>query len=99
MRRKANGFDGEYYRASKLFKSFFKRAPQGNDILQWADTGEYVLNLGELDGIIYRIDGEPDPLIHRFSKTHRPLLLVSSDGRQIYSVRGRYRFTAQGFKG
>lgn len=88
-----------YLRAAKLFKSFFGRKPRLDEVRRIKGTDDTVMLVGELDGIIYRIDGERQPLIHRFTSTDRPLLFVSSDGRQLYSVRGRYRFTDRGFVG
>jgi hypothetical protein len=61
---------------------------------------ETVFVLGELDSIIYRTETSAKPFIHRFKKSDRPFLLVTFDGRQIYVLKGAYRFTAdRGFIG
>jgi hypothetical protein len=85
--------------AIKLFRSFFGRAPREHEIVDIVQQKAVALRIGELDSVGYRIDGERIPNIHFFSSTDRPLLYVSSDGRQLYSVRGRYRFTDRGFVG
>jgi hypothetical protein len=85
--------------AARLYRAFFGFDPASEDIVTIIPKRTVALRVGTLDGIIYRIDGERTPLIHRFKSTDRPLLYVSSDGRQLYSVRGRYRFTEAGFVG
>jgi hypothetical protein len=86
--------------AVRLFRHFFDREPRENEIVQVATRKPTdALVIGELDAIIYRVDGEAQPNFHRFKKTDRPLLLVSSDGRQIYTIKGSYRFTERGFVG
>lgn len=85
--------------AVKLFRKFFARDPRPHEIVDIVQQKTIALRIGELDSVGYRIDGERIPNIHFFSRTDRPLLYVSSDGRQLYSVRGRYRFTDRGFVG
>ena len=85
--------------AIRLFRAFHERNPRAGEIVDIVPQPAIALRVGTLDGLIYRIDGERKPLVHRFKRTDRPLLFVSSDGRQIYSVRGRYRFTDRGFEG
>jgi hypothetical protein len=86
-------------RAVALFRAFHEREPRAADIVAIRAPQAVAMRVGSLIGVIYRIDGERQPLIHKFTRTDRPLLFVSSDGRQIYSVRGRYRFTDRGFVG
>lgn len=85
--------------AIKLFRDFFARDPRPHEIVDLVPHQTVALRIGTIDSIGYRIDGERIPNIHFFSRTDRPLLFVSSDGRQLYSVRGRYRFTDRGFVG
>lgn len=86
--------------AARLFRHFFDREPRGDEIVTIATkTPEDALVIGELDGLIYRSEADEKPLIHRFKASDRPLLLVSSDGRQIYILKGGYRFTERGFVG
>jgi hypothetical protein len=87
-------------RAQQLFRKFFRREPDDCEIVDVATRHpEATLVIGELDGIIYRSEGTKEPLIHRFKASDRPLLLVSFDGRQIYTIKGSYRFTERGFVG
>jgi hypothetical protein len=86
--------------AQRLFRKFFGRDPEDDEIGDVATREpETCIVIGELDGIIYRIESSKEPMIHRFKKTSRPLLLVSSDGKQIYILKGGYRFTERGFVG
>lgn len=86
--------------AERRFRAFFNRDPKKEEIVTVAtENPEDVLVIGELDSVIYRTEGEKKPLIHRFKSSDRPLLLVSSDGRQIYVLKGAYRFTDRGFVG
>lgn len=53
------------------------------------------LVIGELVDLTYEANGVE--FKHRYST--RPLLVVSSDGRQTFIVKGRCRFTDRGFIG
>lgn len=86
-------------KAIKLFRSFFGRDPREHEIADITQQKSVAIRIGQLDSLSYRIDGERIANIHFFTRTDRPLLFVSSDGRQLYSVRGRYRFTERGFVG
>lgn len=87
-------------RAQMLFRKFFRRDARDGEIVDIATREpETVLVIGQLDGIIYRSETDDKPLIHRFKASDRPLLLVSFDGRQIYVLKGAYRFTERGFVG
>jgi len=87
-------------RAQQLFRRFFKRDAEDDEVFDIVlNEPETVLVVGELDGLIYRSETDKQPLIHRFKKSDRPLLLVSFDGRRIYVLRGAYRFTERGFVG
>jgi hypothetical protein len=86
--------------AVRLFKRFFDREPEHDEIVSVVmRRPTTALVIGELDSVIYRTEGEAKPMFHRFKKNDRPLLLVSSDGRQIYTIKGSYRFTEKGFEG
>lgn len=56
------------------------------------------LVIGELCAVQYAVEGQKETFFHRFQKNDRPLLLSSSDGRQIFVAQGRYEFTEAGFK-
>ena len=87
-------------KAQQLFRRFFGRDPDRDEIVEVAtQEPEVCLVIGELDGVIYRTEQSKEPLIHRFKKSDRPLFLVSFDGRQIYVLKGAYRFTERGLVG
>lgn len=87
-------------KAQQLFRRFFQRDADEGEIVDIATKhAETVLVIGELDGVIYRAETDEKPLIHRFKSSDRPLLCISSDGRQIYILKGGYRFTERGFIG
>jgi hypothetical protein len=53
---------------------------------------------GELLEVRYRTvrDGREEHYKHAFRKQSRPLLAARHDGKRIYIVGGRYRFTESG---
>jgi hypothetical protein len=55
------------------------------------------LEVGRLVAVAYEVDGQKEPFFHRFQKNNRPILFVSSDGKQIFVAHGSYRFTDRGF--
>ena len=87
--------------AEALFEAFHDVAPRPNQIVQIAPIPNvFALEVGRLDAVMYSIEGEAKPLFNRFSEKNqrnRPRLFVSFDGRQIYILRGVYRFTEEGF--
>lgn len=101
--------DRDYDRAEKLFYSFHGRMPRDGEIqlltLRGTDAHgdnhiidvSNVLEVGTLIGLIYKTKEEAKPFIHRFESTNRPLLFVTSDGLQVYILKGVYRFTDRGF--
>jgi hypothetical protein len=58
------------------------------------------LIIGELDLIGYRAkrDGKTERYGHTFKKNSRPLLAVTSDGKQLHIVGGQYEFTEAGIE-
>lgn len=86
-------------RAAVRFKKFRGREPTRGEIFFTRDTGTIWLCVGELDGLIYRVDDRQRARIHRFAEGRRPLILVSSDGRNATIVKGRWSFTQRGFIG
>lgn len=88
-----------YKAAVKRFEAFHNRAPKASEIVEIGGTETVALEVGELDGIIYRVKGQKKGNIHRFNKSNRPVLFVSSDGSQAYILAGGYRFTDRGFVG
>jgi hypothetical protein len=87
----------DYDDAVKRFRAYHGRAPKDGEILDLEFEPVTALVIGECDGIMYRTKESKKPWLHRFDV--RPLLLASSDGHQVYVVKGRYRFTARGIVG
>jgi hypothetical protein len=58
------------------------------------------LIIGELDLVGYRAtrDGKTERYGHTFKKHSRPLLAVTSDGKQLHIVGGQYEFTEAGIE-
>lgn len=58
------------------------------------------LIVGELDLVGYRAkrDGKVERYGHHFKKNSRPLLAVTSDGKQLHIVGGQYEFTEAGIE-
>lgn len=85
-------------KAWKLFKSFHNKDPRGSNIVTVAmEKPDNALEVGQFFGIAYIAGGEI--YFHKFNKRNRPLVYVSSDGKQIYILKGGYRFTDRGFIG
>lgn len=91
--------DTLYNRAAHLFRAFHNRKPRDTEIVDIRTASTVGLVVGELDGVIYRTEGEERGHIHRFNKRNRPVLIVSYDGSQAYILAGGYRFTDRGFIG
>lgn len=87
--------------AMDLFAAFhgYEPEPDCEDIIELDDTRTVALYIGELDAVVYRIEGEAEPIFHRFKESDRPLLYVSSDGSEIVILKGGFRFTEKGFEG
>lgn len=54
--------------------------------------------IGDVDGVMYTTvrDNQIEKYIHKFKKNCRPLLCVSSDGKQLFMLGGAYDFTERG---
>ena len=87
-----------FNRAADLFQRLHDRAPARGDILAapYPENTEMIL-VGELVAVVYKTKEHKRPFFHRFNAKRRPLLFVSADGSQIYTLKGAYRFTARGF--
>lgn len=59
------------------------------------------LMVGKTDFIGYTTvrDGEVEEYIHRYPKKRRPLLVASSDGKQLEILGGEFQFTEAGIEG
>lgn len=62
------------------------------------DLPKTAVFVGQCDGLLYTTirDGKREKYIHKFAASDRPVFAVSSDGRQILLLGGRYRFTERG---
>ena len=86
-------------RASKLLKDF-----SGHDAREvvTVEDKEFKTGLavGPVLGIAYQTvrDGRTEDYMHEFRSTSRPLLAVSSDGKSLRVVGGRFQFTAAGIE-
>lgn len=93
--------DSLFSRAASLFTRFHGREPSRPHDLAAVDmtAPTVVLHIGELTRMAYIASGEKEEYIHKFNSRSRPLLYVSSDGKQLYVLKGGYRFTDRGIVG
>jgi hypothetical protein len=85
-------------KATRLFKSFHEKTPKKGQIVTLRQTGDIeALEVGQFYGIAYIAEGKK--YFHKFNANNRPRVFVSADGKQIYILRGGYRFTDRGFIG
>lgn len=89
----------DFEAALARFKAFHKRDPRNGEILQVQNRADdAAFAVGELFGISYCVPDETTPYFHEFPKSNRPLLALSSDGKQAYILKGGYTFTDRGFE-
>lgn len=83
--------------AAKRFKEFTGHEVEYKDSVKMPEHDVSFL-IGECDGILYTTvrDGKTEHYIHKFKKRARPLLASSHDGKQLYLLKGKYRFTDRG---
>lgn len=83
--------------AISLFKKFSGHEPEFIDKVQFpVDT--VAMAIGLCDAVMYTTvrDNKTEKYIHKFKKGSRPVLAVSSDGKQLYMLAGAYKFTDAG---
>lgn len=84
----------EKNKALTLFKKFHGIDADNTDIVN-LNNYDVVVNIGECTHIAYEsLDGKN--YIHKFKKKSRPILAVSSDGKQLFLLKGKYKFTDRG---
>ena len=86
--------------AIDLFENFTGEKPEYLDRINLpVDT--VAMAIGHCDGVMYQTvrDGKTEKYIHKFKKGSRPVLAVSSDGKQLYILGGDYHFTERGIEG
>jgi len=85
-------------KAWNLYKKFHDKDPRHGSVIKVImPKSDEALEVGEFFGIAYIADKQL--YFHKFGKRNRPLVFVSSDGKQIYIFKGKYRFTERGFIG
>lgn len=86
--------------ASKKLKDFTGHAVRNLEAAYSRSNQNTGLIIGECDLIGYRAkrDGKVERYGHHFKKNSRPLLAVTSDGKQLHIVGGQYEFTEAGIE-
>jgi hypothetical protein len=87
--------------ARARFADFHGRAPRYGEIIaiEGLTVPTLGLAIGHMTAIGYHAAGTGKFFSHDFSSARRPVLFVNSDGRQVYILKGGYRFTERGFIG
>lgn len=84
--------------AAKLFEDF--TGEPANDPVEIAipEMPKTALAIGKVLGIMYETvrDGVKESYQHKFKSSSRPLMVVSSDGKQVLMLGGAYTFTDRG---
>lgn len=86
--------------AVQRFTGFKGERPSSVSKVRVPEPPRVMLTLGDCIGIMYRTHrgGRTDNYLHRFKKSARPTLAVSSDGRTLYLLGGEYRVTDRGIE-
>jgi hypothetical protein len=90
----------ELEKAAKKLQDFSGHPVQHLESAYSRSSQKTGLIIGELDLVGYRAkrDGKTERYGHHFRKASRPLLAVTSDGKQLHIVGGRYEFTEAGIE-
>lgn len=82
----------------RLYEDFSGMKPETIVKVRKPDYDDVIVAFGECEGILYKTmrDGEVEHYIHRFRAKSRPLIAASSDGKQLYLLGGKYKFTDRG---
>jgi len=86
--------------AIDLFENFTgEKAEYVDRVKLHVDT--VAMAIGYCDAVAYETvrEGKVERYIHEFEKGDRPILAVSSDGKQLYLLGGDYKFTDRGIIG
>jgi hypothetical protein len=83
--------------AVELYESFREKKPKRLDTIH-VKIPRVVVHIGYVEVLWYRTTHGKDvqPYEHKFAAGSRPLLCVSSDGKQLLLLGGRYQFTERG---
>lgn len=92
--------DAEVREAVERFTGFKGERPKSVSRVSVPTAPRVLLTLGACVGIMYRTHrgGRTDNYLHRFKRSARPTLAVSSDGRTLYLLGGEYRVTDRGIE-
>jgi hypothetical protein len=92
--------DAELDEASKKLEDFTGHPVAHLESAYSRSSQKTGLIIGELDLVGYRAkrDGKLERYGHHFKKNSRPLLAVTSDGKQLHIVGGQYEFTEAGIE-
>ena len=92
--------DAAVREAVQRFTGFKGERPKSVSRVSVPTAPRVLLTLGACVGIMYRTHrgGRTDNYLHRFKKSARPTLAVSSDGRTLYLLGGEYRVTDRGIE-
>lgn len=90
--------DGQIKAAMTLYQKFSGHEPEEVGRMKKPKIPDVGVVIGELEGVAYETvrDGKVEKYFHRFDKRTRPLLVSSSDGRNLYILGGEYDFTEDG---
>lgn len=99
IRAARNPSASDYAQAAERFRKFRGRDAKAGEIVTVKNSGTTAFVLGEFNGLLYRVDGRQLKRFHYFSKKRPPLVLVSADGRELFIVQGKFRFTSRGIEG
>lgn len=84
----------EMVKGIKLYRRFNEKRPDAIDKITLPEY-DVLVEIGPCTHIAYlAADGEN--YIHKFAKKSQPKLCVSSDGLQLYLLKGKYQFTDRG---
>lgn len=88
----------EVVQGARRFANFTGEAATPAGYVQFPKAPKVAVVIGSIDGILYSTvrDGVPEKYKHEFKAGDRPSFVVSADGKQIWLIGGRYRFTARG---
>ena len=83
--------------AMERFSDFTGHEVVQEDVVS-VEVPEVGFKIGECDGVLYTTvrDGVTEHYIHKFKKNARPQLVSNFNGKQLYLIGGRYRFTERG---
>ena len=86
----------EIEEAAERFEEYHGESAEFLTVEEFPDTAFLV---GEVDGITYTVIENGDEVTYHHDFDDRPTLAVSHDGRNLYILRGEYRFTERGIVG